>query len=116
MESRDDWILRRKLLNKSKYKDKSQHITNEELFSDFSKYPYINTWINTSLYIFFTTHSKNAKPKNYTSDFRHLICANATGKLVTRDERLINICKKVCPFIKVLHWDEFQKITNSATV
>jgi hypothetical protein len=83
------------------------HISEDRLFDNPSKYPYINTWINAQLYINFAVHSKRVKAINYTSDFRHLICANAAGNFLTEDKQLLNIGPKVCPYINFLSWKEF---------
>jgi hypothetical protein len=79
-----------------------------KLFRNPAKYPYINTWINAQSYINFASLLNGAKPKNSTSDFRHLIFANAAGTFVTDDKRLFG--SEVCPYIEFLTWDEFNEI------
>lgn len=107
---RDDWGNKRILLNNSRYGKDTIQLTDKQIFKEPEKYPFLNTWVNAQLYISYAILSQEAKPKNYTSDFRHLICANAAGNFVTLDERLNNVGQKVCPYINILTWDEFETL------
>jgi len=109
---RDSWGMRRELLNNSTYKNQTRYLSDRLLFSEPQKYPFINTWINSQLYINFVVLAKKAIPINYTSDFRHLICSNTAGNFVTMDKRLINSGGNICPYIRIMNWEIFEKTIN----
>lgn len=104
---RDDWTTRRGILQESQYCIESQSLSNSLLFERPQKYPFLNTYINTALYTFYAVLFKNAKPDSYTSDFRHIICANATDCFITNDNKLMNLTKEICPYIDIINWDDF---------
>lgn len=109
-EYRDNWGMRRKILNIGIYSEIAKQFNDLLLFKNPNKHPFINTEINAQIYINFAVHSKGANPLKYTSDFRHIICANSAGNFVTMDKKLINIGRRVCPYINIFHWNEFYKI------
>jgi len=109
---RENWDMRRKILNLSQYRNNARNLSDALLFDQPQKYPFINTLINAQLYISFAVLAWKAKPNTYTSDFRHLICANSAGNFVTMDQKLISIGQKVCPYIQILGWEDFDKIIN----
>jgi len=107
-EIRDDWPQRHYMLETGPYNKDTENISDSLLYTTPEKFPYINTYINAQLYINYSVAFKGAKPDTYTSDFRHLISANTTGCFVTMDERVIYRYHKVCPYINIVHWNDFK--------
>lgn len=108
-ELKNDWTNRRQILDGSEYAEKSRYLSDSLLFSNSEKYPYLNTYINAQIHFNFIALSESAGPsKKRTSDYRHLINANAADCFVTEDKDLQKTSKKICPYIKVYSWSEFQ--------
>lgn len=105
---KNSWEIRRKMLNNSKYKEATKHLSNILLFNKPEKYPHLNTWINAQLYISFIILSQNGKAVNYTSDFRHLLCAASVDTFITNDKKLLTIGKDICPYIEIVNWEDFE--------
>ena len=110
-EFRDNWEYRRDVLRKSEYWEKTKFLSDEKLFSEPGKYPYLNTWINAQLYFNFIALTNPEGPsKKSTSDYRHLINANAADFLVTEDQRIQQNSQKLCPYNRIYSWDEFEEM------
>jgi len=105
----NDWGCRRDILNQSEFRKKSNRISDLALFSNKDKYPYLNTYINAQLYFNFIALTNPIGPsKKSTSDYRHLINANATDCFVTDDKKIQKNSQKICPYIRIFTWDEFR--------
>jgi len=110
---RNDWGYRRSILDGSGFDKKTRNISNSRLFSKPEKYPYLNTYINAQLYFnFIALTSYQGPSKKSTSDYRHLIDANATDLFVTKDKRMKNNSLKIVPFLKIYSLDEFKSIIS----
>lgn len=108
---RDNWGYRRQILNGSKYQKKAKILSNSTLFSKPERYPFLNTYINEQIYLNFIALANPQGPsKKLTPDYRHLINANAADCLVTEDERIQKNSQLICPYIKILTWEQFKKI------
>lgn len=105
---RDNWSNRRKVLDKSEFREKSQYISDSILFSNPEKFPFLNTYINAQLYFnFIALTNPNGPSKRLIWDYRHLITANASDVFVTNDKKLILNSMKLCPYIKISKWVDF---------
>jgi hypothetical protein len=83
-------------------------LSDDSLFNEPNKYPYLNSWINANIYFNYLACTTNDGPsRKHTSDLRQLICANAADLFVTDDRGLISRGPKVNPFIKINGWDAF---------
>jgi len=112
-KERDNVCSRREILRNSKYGKETTNLSDGLLFSEPARYPFLNTFINSQLYLNYLAAFKiNAKSQNHVSDLRHLILANAAKKFVTMDERLIKLSGKVCPYIETLNLEGFMRIEN----
>ncbi len=108
-ELRMDWRCRRAILNQSKFGKEARFFSNSTLFSEPGKYPYLNTYVNAQLYLNFIALTNPTGPsKKSTSDYRHLIAANAADCFVTEDEKVQRNSQKLCPYLNVYNWDEFE--------
>jgi len=100
--------VRRQIIDKSQFKKYADSLSNNSLFNEPNKHPYLNSWINANIYFNYLACTTNDGPsRKHTSDLRQLICANAADLFVTDDRGLISRGPKVNPFIKINGWDAF---------
>lgn len=110
-EMRDDWSYRRQILNGSQYRKKAQLLSDSKLFSNPKTYPFLNTYINAQIYLnFIALVNPKGPSKKLTPDYRHLTNANAADCLVTEDKKIQKNSQLICPYIKILTWEQFKKI------
>ncbi len=108
---RDDWGYRRQTIIKSPYGEKAKYISDEKLFSEPENYPYLNTYINAQLYLnFIALTNPDGPSKKSTSDYRHLITANAADCFVTEDKKIQHNSQKLCPYIFIYSREEFEEL------
>lgn len=102
LEMRDNYLYRRQILNDSKFRSIANNISDTKLFSNYDKYPFVNTYINCELYFsYMALTSKDGPSMKRISDLRHLISANAADCLITRDEDLKKRIPELCLYLKV---------------
>ena len=105
----NDWKYRRDVLDQSEFAKTARYISDSTLFSKPKKYPYLNTYINAQLYLtYIAIKTPNGPSKKSTSDYKHLINANAADCLVTNDKKVTRNSQKLCQYFKVNSWDEFE--------
>lgn len=108
-EMKNNWADRRYLLNNSENHKTTKNISDDILFSEQNKYPYLNTWVNCQLYINYITMKEGGKPNNFNDDMRHLIFANSADYFVTEDSRLSSLTEK-CGYVKVCASSKFKEM------
>ncbi|OGR55126.1 MAG: hypothetical protein A3I11_02460 [Elusimicrobia bacterium RIFCSPLOWO2_02_FULL_39_32] len=107
----NDWGCRRDIINQTKYATMAKNISDSVLFSEPTKYPFLNTFINVNIHLNFIALAKPQGPsKKRTSDYRHLIISNAADIFVTNDMNLKKNSLTLCPHHKVLDTTEFKEM------
>ena len=111
---RENWDIRRSLLDKSPYSERAHSISDEVLFAKPEIYPFMNTFINANLYSnFIALKNPKGPSKRLISDYRHLISSNAGDYFLTNDKGIIRNASLLSPYLRVIQWDSFEKMKMS---
>lgn len=83
--------------------------TTDRILADPTRYPVLNTIVNSQEYLYYiTAFQKSAPGKDTLDDFRQLVESATSDIFVTRDRNLLSQRLKIRPFKQSASWEDFK--------